>query len=402
MNEQLLKEAIAPSDVTNALRALRLAKDYSGLKAGQSLGRVGAFLRNMENSASRWDETLNNVDLGFIAVKDAGDEIKNFSNQAKGALSRLADSRPLTENIERSLRSLRNTALVGGGALATGLALQHLYKRHQEKKKRAEGGNILDFTKEAQQKNILKSVLSKAVEYGGPFLSQALPAFAISAGSVAAADLTRRALDRPSKKADKLWEKFIQRFPEYRDNALAREHFEVMVDFNPSAAQHPVVAKAYLDGTTYGDGMMGLDVVSNLARIESSRSGVDQFKSRQLADAIRMPLSDVARSMTAHSDAVLRERLEQARKKGQTEAGLAYRGGTQLDRRAQQMAMERQFIEIGKAMGEPRTPEEMEAFRAEIGGLNHFPYFDQGFLSLVEARAQEVAEYRRQQEQQKR
>ena len=107
-----------------------------------------------------------------------------------------------------------------------------------------------------------------------------------------------------------------------------------MVDFNPASARHPVVVKQYLDATTYpgGDQLVGINVVQNLARIESDRSRVDADRGRMIAETIRGPLLESARALTNMSEGVLTGVRTMAANQARAEEQLKQRVKSPLER----------------------------------------------------------------------
>ena len=134
MAGKLVKEAIAPADIIQAYQAARFAKNYYQTRMREASRRLGNFLSNIEQGASRWGQSMDKLDEGLAALKGAGDEFKGLGSKGQEFLVQL-DPKCLSRDAKRAMRSMRNLAVVGGGALAAGLALRH-YRDELKRKMR--------------------------------------------------------------------------------------------------------------------------------------------------------------------------------------------------------------------------------------------------------------------------
>lgn len=391
MAGKLVKEAIAPADIIQAYQAIRFAKNYYQTRMREASRRLGGFLSNIEQGASRWGQSMDKLDEGLTALKGAGDEFKRLGGKGQEFLDQL-DPKGLSRDAKRAMRSMRNLAVVGGGALTAGLALKH----YRDKLKKNTGGEPkLQLTKEASRKAVLKTVLKgvgNAASAIAPHLATAAIPAAISAASTLGGHLAGKAITRYERKADKLWAKFVERFPEYEGNTLAREHFDVMVDFNPASARHPVVVKQYLDATTYpgGDQLVGINVVQNLAKIESDRSRVDADRGRMIAETIRGPLMESARALMNMSDGVLTGVKTMAANQARAEEQLKQRVKSPLEREILLTRAAKDYADYLRSVGvdNPRK-EDIDKEIERLRNLEKVPIDDTAFKALVQAKAME-------------
>lgn len=397
MAGKLVKEAIAPSDIIRAYQTVRLAKDYSRARMRDASRRLGGFLSNIEQGASRWGQSMDKLDEGLAALKGVGDEFKGLGSKGQEFLDHL-DPKGLSRDAKRAMRSMRNLAVVGGGALAAALALRHY---RDELKKNTGGGPKLQLTKEASRKAVLKTVLKgvgNAASAIAPYLATAAIPAAIGAASTLGGHLAGKAIDRYERKADKLWAKFVERFPEYEGNALAREHFDVMVDFNPTSARHPVVVKPFLDATTHpgGDQLLGINFVQNLTRIESDRARVDAERSKRIAETIRGPLLESARALTNMSDNILAGERTMAANQARAEEQLKQRVKSPLEREILLTRAAKDYADYLRAVGvdNPRK-EDIDKEIERLRNLEKVPIDDTAFKALVQAKAMEFLDSQR-------
>ena len=397
MTDKLVKEAIAPADIIQAFQAIRFAKNYYQTRMREANRRLSNFLSNIEQGASRWGQSMDKLDEGLTALKGAGDEFKRLGGKGQEFLDQL-DPKGLSRDAKRAMRSMRNLAVVGGGALTAGLALKHY---RDKLKKNAGGEPKLQLTKEANRKAVLKTVLKgvgDAASAIAPHLATAAVPAAIGAASTLGGHLATKAINRYERKANKLWAKFVKRFPEYEGNTLAREHFDVMVDFNPASARHPVVVKQYLDATTYpgGDQLVGINVVQNLARIESDRSRVDADRGRMIAETIRGPLLESARALTNMSEGVLTGVRTMAANQARAEEQLKQRVKSPLEREILLTRAAKDYADYLRAVGvdNPRK-EDIDKEIERLRNLEKVPIDDTAFRALVQAKAMEFLDSQR-------
>lgn len=388
----MVKEAIAPADLINAYQAARLAKGYSSAKLNESRRRAARFISNVEKGASRWGQSMDKLDDGLVALKGAGNEFKSLGSQGREFLEHV-DPKGLSRDAKRALRSYRNLAVVGGGAIAAGVALKHY---QEELRKKPGGEQTLNLTKEASKKAVLKTVLKglgEAARMAKPYASVAAVPLIVGGASALGATMVDKSLAKYERKSNKLWNKFTERFPEYKGNNLAKEHFDVMADFNPASARHPVVVKPFLDAHTYagGDQLVGINVVQNLAKIEADRSRYDSVRGKQIADIIRTPLLEMAKGVTNTSDAIIQGQMMQVDRNARAEEQMKQRTKSPMEREALLTRAGKDYADYLRSVGvDNPSKAEVDAYIQNMREMTSVPINDGSFRALVE----QVAEMR--------
>ena len=383
MTKKMVKEAIAPSDFTQAVRSAKMAKDYYSGKYHVGRDQAKKFL----------SRRLGKLDVGLSSLQDASSELGEFAREGRDFFKNF-DSKALSDSTKKTMRSMRNLSIVGGGAIAAMLA----WKYHQEKMKMEQEGESLRLTKEASNRNILRSALRTAAgvaRAAKPYISADTIPNVIGGASELGGNMHNKIIDKRERRPDKYWQNFTNRYPEYEGNALAREHFDVIVDFNPSTAKHPIVVKSMLDATTYqgGDQLFGLQMVSNLADVESSRSRTDQQRLRQIAEAIRTPLMEASKGIVNLSDAVLDREREVASRNARIEELMRQRTKSPLEQEMLLIRAGKDYGDYLRAQGvENPRPEDIEAHVNKLRDLAPTPVDDFAFRTLVRRRVNDELE----------
>ena len=328
------KKAFSPSDLVNAIQTVKNSRQVGGDFAQHYGSKVGDFARNLDKSVKSSTSTGPKLDRALDAATKASGDVGR-------AASQIAEMNPK--------RIARNVTLGGLGLVGTGLLWNHLRKVKGD-----------EPVKTASAKDFAKAL--------------AFP-LAVNAGTIALTAGVNHLVNRRSNNPKKLWGNFIKRFPEFANDKAAKESFDVMVDFNPSAAKHPIVVKNFLENSVYGGEDVNVNVLSNLADIESKRSRSDSDRARGIGDAISRPLGDIAFSMKEYGNDNLKEQIERARREGYLQANKR----TPIEMKALNAKILADQVRLNKDLGTPLSPTDPEFIalqermkELEDGSFDHF------------------------------
>lgn len=127
--------------------------------------------------------------------------------------------------------------------------------------------------KSASAKDKLKNVLKKTnpANWSDEAKGAAKKIGIIAGGGVAArgaADLYGKAKEKLDNKNDQYWQRFVQKYPEYKNKPEAREYFDLMVDTSPDLAKHPVAAKSFMKSSFELTGDINFNNLGDLTRVQ--------------------------------------------------------------------------------------------------------------------------------------
>ena len=350
------KQALSPSDITNAVQTMRNANRVGTDAIQASQGRLDNFFKNVAMTAQNSARTSGNLDASLDSISRAAAEVQGMGSQGQRVLREINPK-----------RVARNVTLGGLGLVATGLAVKHL--RNNPTKK--EGDNKMYRTKVAANR---KELLNQVLNFG----SQLAQPLAFSAASAIGTAGINHMIKRRSKNPDKLWNNFTTRFPEFANDKDARESFDVMVDFNPSAAKHPIVVKNFLESTTYGGNDVNINVLGNLANIEAQRSRAELDRSKGIGDAVSRPLGDISAAFQAASKQHVKEEVNAARMEERSNAAMGRNSLSNLERDGLRQRILKDVVSMHREAGIPITADDMQAEYDRLRNLSSDKMDDYG------------------------
>lgn len=124
-------------------------------------------------------------------------------------------------------------------------------------------------------------------------------AMGIGAGAAigGASRLYNKAKNKFDDTAQKRWEKFVDKYPEYADEPDAKEHFSMMHETTPSMTKYPTAVKSYMRSSFDMSNNANFEALRRMGDIES---GMDRRSNGSIEDAMHQAtglVDDLSRSL---------------------------------------------------------------------------------------------------------